>query len=231
MTEQEVMAELEAMGTAQNRKIYQRHGAQEPLFGVSYANLGVLRKRIKRDQPLAEALWATGNHDARVLATMIADPKAISHLTVDTWTRDLNSYPVADAVAGLVAKTPFARACVEPWVNSDEEWVERCGWHLIGQLAMTDKDLPDAYFTPYLARIADTIHGQKNRVREAMNNALIAIGGRNDSLANEATRVAKAIGTVHVDHGETGCRTPNPRPYIQKMRDRAHAKSPAVARA
>ncbi len=118
MTEQEVMAELEAMGTAQNRKIYRRHGAQEPLFGVSYANLGVLRKRIKRDQPLAEALWATGNHDARVLATMIADPKAISHLTVDTWTRDLNSYPVADAVAGLVAKTPFARACVEPWVNS-----------------------------------------------------------------------------------------------------------------
>jgi len=28
-------------------------------------------------QPLAEQLWATGNLDARILATMIADPNEI----------------------------------------------------------------------------------------------------------------------------------------------------------
>jgi len=62
------------MGTAQNRKVYARHGVGEDMYGVSYSNLGKLRKSIKRHHALAEQLWATGNHDARVLATMIADP-------------------------------------------------------------------------------------------------------------------------------------------------------------
>lgn len=37
MTFGEVMSMLEAAGTAQNRKVYARHGVPEPMFGVSYA--------------------------------------------------------------------------------------------------------------------------------------------------------------------------------------------------
>ena len=44
----DVMAELENLGTAQNRKVYQRHGASEPLFGVSFANLDAMAKKIKK---------------------------------------------------------------------------------------------------------------------------------------------------------------------------------------
>ncbi|MGH9842621.1 MAG: DNA alkylation repair protein [Blastocatellia bacterium] len=66
-----LMKELEAAGTAQNRKVYARHGAPaDKMFGVSYANLYALRKRIKVDQALADRLWASGNHDARVLMTI-----------------------------------------------------------------------------------------------------------------------------------------------------------------
>ncbi|MCY4422680.1 MAG: DNA alkylation repair protein, partial [Acidimicrobiaceae bacterium] len=52
-----VMAELEAAGTAQNRKVYARHGAAEPMFGVSYADLGKIAKPIKTDHHLAQQLW------------------------------------------------------------------------------------------------------------------------------------------------------------------------------
>ena len=55
----EVLARLRELGTAQNRKVYSRHGDGET-FGVSFANLYALRKAIKRDQPLADDLWATG---------------------------------------------------------------------------------------------------------------------------------------------------------------------------
>jgi len=74
MNKNEVLSQLEALGTEQNRKIYKRHGIRQTTYGVSFANLGALKKKIKVDHALAQELWATGNHDARVLATMIADP-------------------------------------------------------------------------------------------------------------------------------------------------------------
>ena len=49
VTEKKVLQQLKALGTAQNRKVYARHGAGENLYGVSYANLGKLHKQIKVD--------------------------------------------------------------------------------------------------------------------------------------------------------------------------------------
>ena len=50
------LKELETLGTAQNRKIYRRHGAGGNLFGVSFANLNALKKGLKTDHALALAL-------------------------------------------------------------------------------------------------------------------------------------------------------------------------------
>ena len=57
MSFQETMNALEKAGSAQTKKTYLRHGAGEPMFGVSFATLKVLYKRIKVDQELAQALW------------------------------------------------------------------------------------------------------------------------------------------------------------------------------
>ncbi len=57
MNETEVLQELKALGTEQNRKVYRRHGVGENLHGVSFANLGKLKKKIKIDHELAERLW------------------------------------------------------------------------------------------------------------------------------------------------------------------------------
>ncbi len=68
------MQELEALGSEQTRKTYARHGIKEPAFGVLYSSLSKIQKRIKTDHELARRLWHTGNHDARILATMISHP-------------------------------------------------------------------------------------------------------------------------------------------------------------
>jgi hypothetical protein len=81
---------------------------------------------------------------------------------------------------------------------------------------MKDKTLPDDYFRPYLRIIETDIHNRKNRVRYSMNNALIAIGIRNETLQKEAVAVANKIGTVDVDHGETSCKTPDAAGYIER---------------
>jgi 3-methyladenine DNA glycosylase AlkD len=220
----EVMRQLEEHGTEQNRKIYRRHGVSEPMFGVSYAALGALRKRIKTDHDLACELWATGNHDARILATMVADPRRTEQGLIEEWAADLRYHALTDAFVQLVAKTPAARAFAERWIEADDEQLERAGWHLLGQLATNDPALPDAFFEPYLRRIAAAIHASKNRVREAMNNALIAIGSRAE-LEDAALATAAAVGTVHVDHGETNCKTPDAASYIRKMAARQRERA------
>ncbi|MGH9801862.1 MAG: DNA alkylation repair protein, partial [Blastocatellia bacterium] len=203
MTCQEVMKQLESMGTAQNRKVYARHGAGENMFGVSFANLEKLRKQIKVDHLLAAQLWATGSNDAQVLATLIADPQAMTDKQAEAWLKDFSNYGLSEMFGRLVAKSPIGQKKAEKWHKSKDEWIASTGWRMIAHLAMEDKQLPDEYFDPYLELIATGIHQQKNRARYEMNGALIAIGLRNEKLEKKALAVAKKIGKVEVDHGET----------------------------
>ena len=46
MKYQEVMHKLKSMGTTQKVKVYKRHGSGDNLYGVSFANLRKLKKRI-----------------------------------------------------------------------------------------------------------------------------------------------------------------------------------------
>src|SRR5262247_634761 len=85
MTLAEVMTALEEAGSEQTRKTYARHGAVGPLFGVSFAVLKTLVKRIGVDHELALALWDTGNFDARNLAVKIADPARMTPKDLDRW--------------------------------------------------------------------------------------------------------------------------------------------------
>lgn len=227
----DVLKELESLGTAQNRKVYARHGVGPAMYGVSYAHLGKLAKRLSPDTELARRLWASGNHDARVLATMVADPGEVSARELDAWARNLDNYVLTDALSSLAAKTPHARRKCETWTAAGRgtEWTEAAGWNVVSILARNDADLPDAYFEERLRTIEEGIHGRRNRVRHSMNQALIAIGVRNPGLQERAVAAAGRIGKVEVDHGETGCKTPDAAAYIAKTVARKEAKERKAA--
>lgn len=220
----DVLAELESLGTEQTRKTYRRHGVGENQYGVLFSALEKLRKRIKTDHELALRLWDSGNHDARVLATMIADPTQADSATLDRWAHDMTNYSIADAVAVYVSATSLAREKAEQWITSDNEWIATAGWNILGSLTASDPALPDAYFEPYLAQIERELHDSQNRVRYAMNNVVIAIGVRSDALEPKAIAAAERIGTVYVDHGLTNCKTPDAIPYIQKTKAHREAQ-------
>ncbi|PWK16464.1 DNA alkylation repair protein [Tumebacillus permanentifrigoris] len=226
---QAVLQRLEGYGSEQTRKTYRRHGASANQYGVSFANLKLLKKELKTNQALAEQLWDTGNEDARMLATMIADPNSISVEVVEKWIGNWPYYPGVDAVATLVGKAPFASALVPKWTTVEDEWVSYGGWQLVAQLATHDKQLPDDYFAAYLTVIETSIHSRPNRTRHGMNGALIAIGLRNADLEEEALRIARVIGKVEVDHGDTSCKTPDATTYIEdtKFKRDAMAKKRA----
>ena len=220
MTVDEAMRELERAGTAQNRKVYARHGIGERMFGVSFAALRSLARTIKVDHELARGLWATGNHDARVLATMVADPDRFDGRTLDRWATDLDNYVVTDAFSQLVSRSALVREKMAAWSAAEGEWVSRAGWRLLSYLALEHDDVADEELEERLGVIEREIHGRPNHTRDAMNGALIAIGLRNAKLEKKAVTAAKRIGKVEVDHGETSCETPDAAAYIAKAKAR-----------
>lgn len=210
------MKTLEALGTEQNRKVYRRHGIGPNLFGVSYADLGKLSKQIKKDHALALQLWQTGNHDARVLATKIADPGQMDSPTLESWVEDLDNYIISDEFSELAAQTDGIESKMRAWIESDGEWTGRAGWRILAHLSLANNALPDSYFEPYIDQIEATIHSRKNYVRDAMNSVLIGIGVRSAELQAKALAAAARIGKVQVDHGQTNCKTPDATGYILK---------------
>jgi 3-methyladenine DNA glycosylase AlkD len=217
MRENEVMEQLEALGTEQTRKTYRRHGATGEVFGVLYSELRKLQKRCGTDQQLADALWATGNHEARVLATMIAEPAAMTDAKLEEWVGQVDSYPLGDAVAELAAKTSTAVQRMNAWIASGREWVTAVGWQVVTILASRGNgDLDDVAYRHYLEQIERTIRSSPNRARHSMNGAVIAIGLRNQELQADALAAAERIGKVAVDHGQTNCKTPDAISYIRR---------------
>ncbi|MBK9749098.1 MAG: DNA alkylation repair protein [Chloroflexi bacterium] len=220
----EVMQALEQAGTAQTRKTYMRHGVQGELFGVLTSDLKTLQKKIKQDHALAVQLWESGNYDARTLATMIIDPAQITEEQIDRWLSALNNYADTDYLAGVVAQTKFIMPKMLEWTAADGEWIETAGWGLLNHLALNDMTLPDSFFDPYLQRVENEIHTAKNRVRYNMNNFLICVGARNETLRARVEALARQIGKVYVDHGQTDCKTPEIIPYLERMYARKEKK-------
>jgi 3-methyladenine DNA glycosylase AlkD len=217
MTLAEVMRELEKAGTAQARKIYARHGATGPMFGVSFATLKAMTQRIDVDHELALALWETGNLDARNLAVKIVDPARMTSAALDRWAREVcPSRMCGGYVSMLAAETPLGAAKADEWLHSKDARLHSSAWTLLGQLAQRDESLPDAYFEKRLAEIERTIHAAPNNERAGMNQAVITIGLRSPGLRKAALAAAKRIGKVEVDHGDTDCETPDAAAYIEK---------------
>ncbi len=203
MTLAEVMKTLEKAGSAQTRKTYARHGVSERMFGVSFATLKTLQKRIGVDHELALALWGTGNFDAQNLALKIADPAITSARDLDRFARENQARMCALYVASLAAEGPHAAAKAAQWLASDEEPLRSTGWALVGQMAARDEAAPDSWFADLLRRIEGSIGEAPNLERYAMNGAVIAIGGRSAALRRAALAAAGRLGRVEVDHGDT----------------------------
>jgi 3-methyladenine DNA glycosylase AlkD len=220
----ELQQRLTSLGSESKRRVYARHGVGPNQFGVSFGDLKRLRKEVGQDHALAQKLWSTGNHDCRVLATMMADPAQADDNLLEAWLGGLDNYVLTDAFAGYVAQTPLAREKTDPWRRSGEEWPGRAGWNLVAHLAMKDAHLSNSYFQDCLETIEQEVHASKNRVRDAMNNALIAIATRNQELEPLGLAAAQRIGKIEVDHGQTRCKTPDATEYIRQTLEHRRRK-------
>lgn len=203
MTCAEVMAELERVGTDKIRSNYVLHGAAGHYFGVSAAQFDRLKKKIGTDHALALELWNSQNIDAQILATRIVDKNVVDEKLVDSWAGNIFYYSLADSfVSNVVATSPFMQVKMTAWITSSAEYIRRCGYMILVLIAQQKESITDDEFIQHLHVIGKEIQLMENRARQAMYDALIAIGKRNKLLNMEAMIVASQIGPVYIEHGE-----------------------------
>nr|WP_232242639.1 DNA alkylation repair protein [Paenibacillus sp. GSMTC-2017] len=213
------MHELERLGTEQTKGTFLRHGAMEPLFGVKIGDLKKLVKYVKKDQELAERLYASGNSDAMYLAGISINPKLTSKELLQQWVEEAYWYSLAEyTVSGVAAESPFARELALEWIDCPKEMVATCGWSTYtGYISITADDrLEMAEIRSLLERIKRDIHREQNRVRYTMNSFVMTVGIYVLELQEEAKAVAEHIGKVNVDVGNTACKVPLALDYINK---------------
>jgi len=164
-------------------------------LGVPIPVLRRLAREAGRDHDLAQALWDSRIHEARILATLVDDPARVTARQMDRWARDFDSWDVCDqACQNLFRYTPMAFAKAAQWARAKREFVRRAGFSLMAGLASKAKDAPDEQFAALLPLIAAAAGDDRNMVRKAANWALRGIGKRNRQLHKLALAAATEIG-------------------------------------
>ncbi len=163
-------------------------------YGVSVPNLRKTAKEIGRDHSLAQQLWDSGIHEARILASMVDDKNQVTKKQMDAWIKDFDSWDVCDQCCmNLFDKTPMAWEQAVEWSKRREEFEKRAGFALMACLAWHDKEAPDKKFLAFLPAIKRQAGDDRNYVKKAVNWALRNIGKRNVNLNRKAIETAKEI--------------------------------------
>jgi 3-methyladenine DNA glycosylase AlkD len=195
----EVLARLKSQGNPASVEGQARYGIAPKTvnYGVSLPTLRAMAKEIGKDHDLAEQLWASGVHPARLLATLIDDPRQVTEEQMDRWASTFDSWDLVDGAAGnLFHKTPFAYDKAAQWSAREEEFVKRAAFSLIAYLAVHDKKAPDERFQAFLPLIKREANDNRNLVKKAVNWALRQIGKRNSALNTAAIACAEEIRTL-----------------------------------
>jgi len=191
----EIISELKKNSNPKDREGMARFGINpEKALGVRIPVLRKLAKKLGKDHELAQKLWDTDIHEARILASMIDNPKLVMEKQMDNWVKDFNSWDLCDQCCmNLFDKTKFTHKKILEWVKDKKEFVRRASFALIASSSFHNKDWEDKDFERYFSLIEKYSDDDRNFVKKAVNWALRQIGKRNKSLNKRCITIAKKI--------------------------------------
>ena len=158
----------------------------------------IAKKMGKGNHAIAQELWKSGVHEARLLASMIDDYNLVTEEQMEEWVKGFDSWDICDqCCSNLFDKTRDAYKKATEWSSSrDEEFVKRAGFVLMATLAVHDKKANNNAFLQFLPIIKEQSADERNFVKKAINWALRQIGKRNLDLNKEAIKTSKSIQNI-----------------------------------
>lgn len=186
-----ILAELKRNASKQYRAdMGARYGivTKAEVYGTPVAKLRVMAKKIGRDHDLAQKLWRTGVHDARMLAPMVGDPAQVTPAEMERWAKDFDNWGIVDTVCfHYWDRTPHAFKQIEKWSKANDEFVKRTAFALLASCAL-HRQGSDTDFLRGLELIELEAADPRNFVKKGANWALRAIGGKQSAKLRAAAR-------------------------------------------
>lgn len=191
----DALAALERRATKATRDGMARYAIpSDHALGVGMKDIQAIAKTLGRRHALADALWATGVYEARMLTAYVADPQQLTAAQMDAWARDFDNWAVCDTLCfALFDRTPHAWRKAEQWATRQAEFVKRAAFALVASMALHHKGGDDTPFRTSLAWIERAADDERNFVKKGVNWALRGVGRRNASLHRDAVALAQRL--------------------------------------
>ncbi|MGC8537895.1 MAG: DNA alkylation repair protein [Candidatus Micrarchaeia archaeon] len=187
-----IMKDLKANANADYKANEEKLGINtSKAYGVPLPVLKSIARRTGIDPRVADELWKTGVHEARILASMVYDPDSITESKIDSLIKDVDSWDLCDNCCGeLFSKTVYADKKISDWTARDEEYVKRAGFVMIAYKALRDPDASNSDFRRLFKSIINASSDERNYVKKAVSWALREIGKRNITLNGDIIELA-----------------------------------------
>ena len=180
----DALAALERGGSKAGVAGYARYGVTVVrAWGTPMNKVQAAARACGRDHELAQALWDSGWHEARLMAPYVADPALVTPAQMDAWTSQFDNWATCDtACFVLFDRTPHAFGRITAWARLRDEFGRRAAFALLASVALHDKAAPDSAFLRCLPLAERAATDERNFVKKAVSWALRGIGSRSPDL-------------------------------------------------
>lgn len=193
---QAVLAELERLGSKQVRaNMGARFGIHtDKAWGVMMKDMQQVAKSIGTDHAFAQALWKTGWYEARMVATMVADPQQVTTKEMDAWVKDFDNWAICDtACFKLWDQVPHAWDKVPEWAKSEVEFTKRAAFALLACLSLHRNDADPKQLRKYLPLVKKAASDERNFVKKGVSWALRGMAGTGTELREAVLELAESL--------------------------------------
>jgi hypothetical protein len=170
-----------------------RQGIEYKLnYGVSIVELRELAMNAVPSHLLALKLWNKQWRESMILATMLDEPSEVTEEQMDFWTKSFENREIAEqASTNMWVKTKFAFIKALEWSRGKKHLVRFTGIHLMGRLALTQRNALDEMFEPFFEELA--VLGRDARLNSVIYRTVIALGTRSEMLNGLAVALAETF--------------------------------------
>ena len=215
-TLKETLAQLKSLDDEKVRARNKKNGAGDNQFGVKNGDIRKIAAKIKTDDKLAQALWETGNMDARLLAILLINPKNLSRHELDRMVRSANIAQVADWLNSYIVRNhPEKESLRQSWIEDDHPWAAHSGWDLTSERIGKS---PEGIDLPALLdRIESEMGNAASPAQRTMNFCLAGIGIHFPKHRKRAIAIGEKVGLYRDYPVSKGCTSPFAPIWINEM--------------
>jgi len=193
-----VLTWLESLGSKRVREdMSKRFGIHtDKAWGVRMADMQKVSKSIGTDHRLAQQLWKTGWYEARMVATMIADPQQVTPKEMDAWCKDFDNWAICDtACFKLWDQVSHAWDKVAVWAKSEQEFVKRAAFALLACLSLHRNDADPKALKKFLPLVKKAARDERNFVKKGVSWALRGVANTSAEMHATIMDLAEELAT------------------------------------